>query len=105
MRATTVRRIVAVVFVGGVAGMIAMSIGDNDGGAVTFGLICVAGALCLIATTSVHSAAEPDVPLGFDDEAAEQLEERISQLVAAGAKDGEVRDLVRLAVRLGRGAR
>jgi hypothetical protein len=95
---------VAVIFIGGVAGMIVTSIADNDGAAVTFGLVCAAAAVCLIAITSV-SAADTDGSVGFDEQTAADLETRIGRLVEAGADDAEVRDLVRLAVRLGKTAR
>ncbi len=100
-----IRRALSVIFVVGIAGMIAMSIADNDGGAVTFGLVCAAAAVCLIAITSVTTGRADDHPIRFDDETAVELEDRISDIVVSGADEEQVRDLVRLAVRLGRDAR
>ena len=98
-----VRRLVIVVFVGGIAGMIVGSIADNNGIAITFGLVTAVGAICLILVTSVGSAATPGVR--FDDAEAESMERRIRALVDAGADEDEVRELVRRAVLLGRTAR
>ena len=47
------RRLVLVVFVGGIAGMIVGSIADNNGIAITFGLITAVAAICLMLVTSV----------------------------------------------------
>ena len=97
-----VRRLVLVVFVGGIAGMIVGSIADNNGTAITFGLITAVAAVCLILVTSVSSTAET---VHFDEVRAEEMESRIQALVAAGAEEATVRDLVRDAVVLGRSAR
>ena len=103
MHPRIVRRIVILVFVGGIAGMIVGSIADNNGVAITFGLVTAVAAICLMLVTSVGAATEP--PAVFDDAAAEAMEQRIDRLVAAGADEDEVRDLVRRAVLLGRTAR
>ncbi len=94
------RRVVLATFVGGIVGMIIGSIADNNGVAMTFGLITAVAALGLILVTSVTQPAPGDE--GFDDAEAEALETRISALVDAGADEAEVRDLVRDAVRMGR---
>ena len=96
------RRIVLVVFVGGIAGMVVGSIMDNNGTAVTFGIITAVAALALILTTALIAGQPAD---RFDDERAEAVEARIVQLVADGADESAVRDLVRDAVVLGRTAR
>ena len=96
------RRIVFVVFVGGIAGMVVGSIMDNNGTAITFGIVTAVAALCLILTTALIAGQPAD---RFDDERAEAVEARIQQLVAAGADESELRDLVRDAVVLGRTAR
>jgi hypothetical protein len=96
------RRIVLVVFVGGIAGMVVGSIMDNNGTAVTFGIITAVAALALILTTALIAGQPAD---RFDDERAEAVETRIVQLVADGADESAVRDLVRDAVVLGRTAR
>ena len=96
------RRIVLVVFVGGIAGMVVGSIMDNNGTAITFGIITAVAALALILTTALIAGQPAD---RFDDERAEAVEARIVQLVADGADEAAVRDLVRDAVVLGRTAR
>lgn len=97
-----VRRLVLVVFVGGIAGMIVGSIADNNGTAITFGLITAVAAVCLILVTSVSAAP---TPVHFDEEQAQEMEARIQVLVDGGADEQAVRDLVRDAVVLGRSAR
>lgn len=94
------RRIVLATFVGGIVGMIVGSIADNNGVAMTFGLITAVAALGLILVTSVTQPTPLDE--GFDDAEAEALEARISALVDDGADEAEVRDLVRDAIRMGR---
>jgi uncharacterized membrane protein YfcA len=96
------RRTVLVVFLGGIAGMVVGSIMDNNGTAITFGIITAVAALALILTTALISGQPAD---RFDDERAEAVEARIVQLVADGADEAAVRDLVRDAVVLGRTAR
>jgi uncharacterized membrane protein YfcA len=96
-----VRRVVLVVFVGGIAGMIVGSIADNNGVAITFGLLTAVAAVCLMLVTSLSSAES----VRFDEARAEEMEHRIQALVDAGADEGAVRDLVRDAVVLGRSAR
>jgi hypothetical protein len=107
-----IRRIVIVVFVAGIGGMIAGSIADNNGMAITFGLITAAAAVGLILVSSVAppesfhrrrsaDATEPAV----DERTAADVESRIDDLVASGADEAAVRRLVQQAVHLGRGAR
>ena len=96
------RRTVLVVFLGGIAGMVVGSIMDNNGTAITFGIITAVAALALILTTALISGQPAD---RFDDERAEAVEARIVQLVADSADEAAVRDLVRDAVVLGRTAR
>ena len=98
----TVRRVVLLVFLGGIAGMVVGSVMDNNGTAVTFGLLTAAAALCLILTTALGAGQPAD---RFDDDRAEDVEGRIRALVEAGADEPAVRDLVRHAVLLGRTAR
>ena len=97
-----VRRLVLVVFVGGIAGMIVGSIADNNGIAITFGLITAVAAICLMLVTSVSTR---DASVAFDEARAQEMESRIQALVAAGADEERVRSLVRDAVVLGRSAR
>ena len=96
------RRLVLVVFVAGIAGMIVGSIADNNGLAVTFGLLTAVAAICLMLVTSVTSHSE-SIP--FDEARAEMMESRIQELVTSGADEQQVRELVREAVLLGRTAR
>jgi hypothetical protein len=104
----TIRRIVLAIFVAAIGGMVGGSIADNNGIAVTFGLISAVAALGLILVTSVTSGPDMpsfDAPAAFDEEAAAAMEARIENLVDAGADEAAVRDLIRDAVRLGRSAR
>ena len=102
----TIRRIVIVVFVIGIGGMIAGSIMDNNGFAITFGLITAVAALALVLVTQLA----PPGSLGkagttttdVDERLAADLESRIETLVAAGADEAEIRKLVGRAVELGR---
>jgi hypothetical protein len=101
MSARWIRRIVLVIFAGGIAGMIVGSIADNNGTAVTFGLITAVAAAGLILVTSVAGpGAFGGAPV--DEAAAEDVERRVEELVAAGVDEAEVRSLVRAAIRLGR---
>ena len=102
-----VRRVVLVVFVAGIGGMIAGSIADNNGMAITFGLITAVAALALVLVTSVSppgALAKPgtSVPNQIDERLAADLEDRIAALVADGADEEAVRKLVGRAVDLGR---
>lgn len=102
-----IRRIVIVVFVLGIGGMIAGSILDNNGFAITFGLITAIAALALVLVTQVSppgSLAKPGeaAPLVVDEQLAADLETRIETLVASGADETQVRKLVGRAIELGR---
>ena len=101
MTLARLRAVVLVVFVGGIAGMIVGSVADSNGIAITSGLFTAVAALCLVVATSLEKA--PAVV--FDEAEAARLEARIEELVAAGADEGQVRQLVRDAVVLGRRAR
>jgi UPF0716 family protein affecting phage T7 exclusion len=103
-----VRWTVLVVCVAGIAGMIVGSVADNNGVAITFGLIAAVAVLGLILVTAVSGPGaftregSERVP-GVDEDRAALVEQRIQRLIAAGAEEAAVRDLVREAVRLGRG--
>lgn len=102
-----IRRIVIVVFVIGIGGMIAGSIADNNGVAITFGLTTAAAALALVLVTQVSppgSLAKPGTPppVIIDEQMAADLEARIERLVAGGADETDVRKLVGRAIELGR---
>ena len=98
MTTRTVRRLLVAACVGGIAGMIATSIADSTGGALTFGFLTAAGALGLVLVTVVTTGGVARDP----DELALDVEDRVSTLVAGGADEQAVRALVRDAVRLGR---
>lgn len=102
-----IRRIVIAVFILGIAGMIVGSIADNNGIAITFGLVTAVAALALVLVTQVSppgSLAKPgtSTPLVVDERLAADLESRIDRLVTAGADESEVRKLVGRAIELGR---
>jgi hypothetical protein len=104
-----IRRVVWLVFLAGVVGMIVGSIMDNNGVAITFGLLTAAAAVGLILVSSVAppgSFHKPGhaVSIDFDETTAADVETRIAALVAAGADERTVRQLVQQAVRLGRSA-
>ena len=109
LRTLVVRRIVVAVCVFGVAGLIVTSILDRTGAAVTIGLVTAGAVVCLIVATAVAppvatatSSAAP-VPPGVDEAQAARVEQIVGELVADGADEGAVRDLVRESLRLGRG--
>ena len=100
---------------GGIAGMIIGSIADNNGLAITFGLVTAAAAVGLILVTAVagpdaftpnRSTPGPEAT-GRDagpatEEDAARLEGQITELVAGGADEAAVRALVRQAISFGR---
>jgi hypothetical protein len=73
--------------------MIVSSIADNSGAAVTFGVITAVAVLVLIAVTAAGGRAPSEAD-------AARLEASIQDLVASGADEAAVRDLVRDARRL-----
>jgi hypothetical protein len=118
MRPRTIRRLVWLVFLGGIAGMIVGSIADRNGLAITFGLVTAAAAVGLILVTavagpdafgkaahqtpSVSAAPTPSGDSATDEETAARLEAQITGLVAAGADESVVRALVRQSISFGR---
>lgn len=107
MTPRAVRLSVIVVCGGGIAGMIAASIADNNAIALTFGLITAAAVVCLIVATAVTNPAMARADADADAD-AERVEAMIRDLVDAGADETAVRVLVREVVHLGvpgRGAR
>ena len=93
-----IRRIVIAVCVAGIGGMIASSIADNTGAALTAGLVTAVAVLCLIVATAVTGAHG----VGVTDLLAADVEERVEGLVEAGADESQVRSLVSAAVKLGK---
>ena len=100
MSPRAVRLAVVAVCAGGIAGMIVSSIAENTDAALTFGLITAAAATSLILVTAV--AARPP---GGEEQIAAELEDRIIDLVEAGADERAVRSLVSQAIDLGRARR
>lgn len=98
MTARALRRLLVASCVAGIAGMIVTSIADSAGGALAFGLLTGGAALALMAIT----AATGDGAVVDDEVLARTVEQRVADLVAAGADEPRVRDLVADAVRLGR---
>ena len=60
MNPSAIRRIVAVVCVAGIAGMIASSIADNNGAAITFGVVTAVAILCSMTATAVEKAVRDE---------------------------------------------
>ena len=84
----------------GIGGMIGGSVADNNGLALTAGLVTAAASLCLMVAYAVTS---PSAPAEADaDSQAAEVEAQVGALVAAGADEHELRALVRSAVALGR---
>jgi hypothetical protein len=99
MSVSTLRAMVAVVWVAGIAGMVAGSVaGNNNGVVVTAGMATAIASLVLIGACAI---ALP--PPAVDQVLAERIEGRIGRLLDAGTADEQtLRDLVRDSVRLGR---
>ena len=100
MSPRAVRSVVLAVCVLGIGGMVAGSVADNNGAALTAGLVTAAASLCLMVAYAVSSpprgAAEADV-----DARAAEVEQQVGRIVASGVAEEEVRALVRSAVALG----
>ena len=99
MTLRVLRTICAAVFVCGIAGLIVSSVLDNNGAVLTVGLVTVVAAISLLAASAVTRREPIDA---FEEADAERLESSVQQLVAAGAPEADVRNLVREAMRLGR---
>jgi hypothetical protein len=98
-----VRALVFVVCVGGIAGMIVGSIADDNSVAISFGLVTAAAAIGLMLVSAVTPAdASKGLDLTPPDVLGGDIEVAVGALVASGADESHVRDLVRLAVRFGR---
>jgi hypothetical protein len=92
-------RVCAGIFVAGIAGLIISSVAGNNAGVVlSVGLCIVLAAVALLTYGAVtpKQRIEP-----FDEARAEQLEQQVAALVAAGAPEDQVRTLVRDAMRIG----
>jgi len=121
----TIRRLVLVVFVSGIGGMILGSILDNNGVAITFGLLTATAAVGLILVTAVASpeafrraggnrspgsdpvwlSSRTTDPDAAADTVGALIEEQVDLLVSSGADEHELRELVRRSVAFGRRTR
>ena len=99
MTARWIRRIVIGLCVVGVAGMIAASITNHIGVAITAGSLAAIAVLCLILVTAAAGPEAFAAPPPVDEAAAADLERRVEHLVASGADETEVRSLLRAAAR------
>lgn len=96
-----IRSICVILMVAGIPALIVSSIaGNNEGWVVTFGMVTAAASLLLMVASAVASSRRVDA---FNEVVAERVENRIRELVAAGADEGSVRELVRDALDLARG--
>ena len=102
-RTRVVRWVVIGVCVVGIAGIVAGSVADNNAVALTFGLVTAAAVLCLMVATAVSPPAAATGTAAFDESQAARVERLVGRLVAEGAQEEAVRQLVGEAVRLGRG--
>ena len=86
----------------GIVGMIVASVaGNNNGWVVTFGLVAAVSIVVLMAFSAASRTTVASG--GVDETVAARVEQQIRSLVETGADETAVRDLVRDAVRLGRG--
>ena len=90
MSPVAVRRVVIAVCVCGIAGMIVGSVADNNGMAITFGLVTAVAVLCLIVATAVTRQTTV---------AGEEVEALVARLTTQGASEADVRQLLKLARR------
>lgn len=88
-------------FLAGIPAIIVSSIrGNNEGWVLTFGMITAVAAIILIAVSSVTTTKRIDA---FNEVLAERVEQRVQQLVQAGAEESDVRALLRDTIDLARG--
>lgn len=82
--------------------MIVLSIRNNIGGALTSGLFGAVGMLCLIIGNAIHVGSNGG---GAQEALGAELDERVQELIDAGADPEKARAVVRKAVRFGQGER
>jgi hypothetical protein len=92
-----VRAVVLLVCAAGVVGMIVASVVGSNGAALTFGLITAAAVACSMVATAVGTASRTGE---VDEEWAATVEGLVTRLVAQGADEKLVRQLVRAAAHL-----
>jgi hypothetical protein len=101
MALSAVRYVVIGLCAVGIIGMIvASAAGNNNGWVVTFGLLA---AVSIVVLMAFSAASRNSGPAPVDESIAERVERQVRGLVETGADEAAVRDLVRDAVRLGRG--
>ena len=88
------------VCVAGIAGMIASSIADRTGAAITAGMVTAVAVLCLILVTAAAGPEAFGRPAPPDESSVADVERRVTDLVAAGTDEAEVRALVRAVRRM-----
>ena len=98
MSPRVVRGVLIGVCAAGIAGMIVTSIADSAAGALTFGLLTAAAAVGMILVTAVTTGGSAR----DEEDLAAEVERRVEALVAAGADESQIREVVRRAVQLGR---
>ncbi len=102
MTLRVLRWAVIAICVVGIAGMIIGSVADNNNGVVvTFGLITAVSIIVLMAVAATARSAE-NRRGEVDESLAAEVEDRVQAVVAAGADEAAIRDLVGRAVQLGR---
>ena len=105
MNLKVLRVAVVVVCIGGIAGMIIGSVaGNNNGVVITFGLVTAVSVLVLMAVSAAGRSSDT-APVTDAEALAATVEDGIGRLVAGGADEAAVRELVGDAVRLGRARR
>jgi len=98
-----VRTTTLVICGAGIAGMIVTSVLNHNGAAITFGLVTAVAILCSMVAKAVAADLGRNAgPLPPTDELAALVERHVSAVVAEGASEPAVRQLVGEAVRLGR---
>ena len=103
MSPRVVRRVAVAVCIAAIAGMIVSAVGESTAGALTAGMVAAAAALAMILVTAVTGAGPGAAgPSPVDESLAAEVEDRIHALVATGADEASVRELVGAAVRLGK---
>jgi hypothetical protein len=103
MTLRVLRIVVMVVCVTAIAGMVAGSVANNDGLAITSGLVAgVAVVVLMAATFGARGAGIVPILGPVDEERAAALEAQIQALVDRGTDETALRTLVGEAVRLGR---
>ncbi len=101
MRISTIRLIVGIVCTGSVIGMIVSAILAHIGAVVSFGSVATAAIIALMAATLAVSA-ERRRDDSVAQSASQDLEASIARLsAAASVTEADLRDLARVAVRLG----